>query len=482
MKMRFFCYGEKNMISNILKKRAYLLIVITCVFCCACDQTYKSDYVVDSIKKICKDEYGITNVDIKIKGKTLGVYLPLDQLFSLDYEKFLRGEELGDLENLIQFHPDALDKVEDVLFSTSRVILSTDRKIDFYVVNATDTTVTGIQFTILGYVLDMKRVRFWDISRDEYRKRLIHDLSINKAVLWKRNVIALFEGVAAGKIDEVMKECCVDETSLTTLSPYFHKQLLETFKKDGLNYEIIDIKGKPFQEKEVLVYAKVKETYTPKPEFADQAFQFESGFVGEYLFVLSMLGMEYKIVQVIPFYVVDDDGSVKRIDFPNELKIYENLDEWPNDFEFTEVYLEDFLAEQIGKRLQGEVSLDETIKKNFIVGKQGEAIACSYETAMGTASQPGDRRTGYFSFYLALRLKQKLFLNVNDLSGNKDLLYLIEKVLREFAFVVSAYGFKNYSHVELHLPLLNESLTIEREDIVRFHKKKISLEELLRKA
>jgi len=481
MQMRFFCYRGINVLQRIFKGRLFYSLMFVMITWSAYDHTYKSDYVVDSIKQICKDEYGITNVDIKIEGKTLGVYLPLDQLFSLDYEKFLRGEEIGSLENLVQFHPDALNKVEDVLFSTSRVILSTDRQIDFYVVNATDTSITGIQFTILGYVLDMKRVRFWDISRDEYRKRLIHDLSINKAVLWKRNVMALFQGIAEGKIDEVIKDCCVDGTSLTTLSPYFHKQLLETYKKDALEYEIIDIRAKPFQGNEVLIYAKVKETYTPKPGFEQEPFQFENGFVGEYLFILSLIGMEYKILQVIPFYIIEGD-AVKRITFPNEMKIYENLEEWPDDFEFTEVHLEDFIAEQVAKRLQAELMQDEMIKDNLIMSKQGEAITCSYETMMQTPRKKDGKKEGYFSFYLAARSKQKLFLNVSDLSTNKDLMYLIEKVLREFVTVVKAYDFKDYRHIELHLPLLNEGITITRADAERFYKKGVTLEELLHKA
>lgn len=462
-------------------KHHYLISVACILVLASCSPTYHRDYIEDSIKKICQDEYGITDVVIKLKGNTLGVYLPLDQLFSLDYEKFLRGEAMGDLESLVQFHPDALTKVEDVLFSTSRVILSTDRKIDFYLMNATDTLVTGIQFTIVGNVLDMKRVRFWDIPRSEYRKRLIHDLSINRAVLWKRNVIDLFEGVSQGMVSDVLQECCVSAASITTLSPYFNQQLIESYKKDELTYEIMDIRAKPFREKEVLVYAKVRETYTPKPEFSYEKFHFESGFVGEYLFILTVVGMEYKILQVIPFYIINDDGTVKRIDFPNELKIYKDLEEWPDDFDFDEIFLEEFLAEQITKRLQADIGLDRHINDKFILGKPNEIITCSYENILGDPAIRGKDAGGYFSFYLAMRLKEKLFITVNDLKQNEDLLYLLEMVAREFAYVMNAYSFKDYTHMELHLPLLNQGLIVTKEDIQKFYKNKASLEELLNK-
>ena len=115
--------------------RKFTAVFLILPFLSGCQPSYPKDYVESSIKEICQKDYGITEVEVKIKGKTLGVYLPLKQLFSVDYEKFIGGELEGGLENLIQFHPDALEKVEDVLFSTSRVILSTDREIDFYMLN-----------------------------------------------------------------------------------------------------------------------------------------------------------------------------------------------------------------------------------------------------------------------------------------------------------------------------------------------------------
>ena len=87
-------------------------------FISGCHETYHPEKVVDSIKEICQKEYNINNVEVKLVGKTLGVHLPLQQLFSSDFEHVLATGKVQNLESLLQFSPEAMDKVEDVLFST----------------------------------------------------------------------------------------------------------------------------------------------------------------------------------------------------------------------------------------------------------------------------------------------------------------------------------------------------------------------------
>ena len=455
-----------------------ILLIICAQVIAGCQPTYRKDDVENSIKRICHNEYGIDQVEVQIKGKTLGVYLPLQQLFSVDYEKFLSGGATGNLENLMQFHPEALNKVEDVLFTTSRVILSTNRPIDFYLLNATDTVVTGIQFVIIGYVEDMKRVRFWDISRSEYRKRLIHDLSINKSVIWKRTVVELFKELPELSLDRFQEEYLMTGVTLDSLSPYFVKQLTEDAQKENLSYAIQDIRAKPIDNKQVLVYAKVKESYTP-PKDQSTKFIFPNGYVGEYLFVLKMQGLDFKIVQVVPFYVIGDDGTLSAVKFPDELKIYQNLDTWPKDFEFDEITLEDFMAEQITKRIEGLVSFDKRIKKNFVERRSDGKINCTYIPANDQPATDTSDQQNRFRIYISMRLRDKLFLTTQDLQGNSDVQYLLSLILFEVSSVLEAYHFENYANVEIRVPLMKQSMIVDRTALEDFGKKKLPIDQLL---
>lgn len=460
-------------------KNIFWCVICAC-FLTSCYATYPQDTVEESIKRICRKDYGITNVEIMIKGKTLGVYLPLQELFSLDYQRFLQGETIENLENMVQFKPDALSKIEDVLFSTSRVILSTDRELDFYLLQASDTAITGLQFSMLGYIDDMKRVRFWDISRSEYRKRLLHDLSVNPTVMWKKNIIKLFFDIPEKSLDAVIEEYAYDKDSFAEMSPFFHEQLAEAGKKRNLNYEILTVRAKALRDEDVLVYAQVRETFETPQEYADYNFLFPNGFIGEYLFVLKKTDSGHKIMQVIPFYVIDANGEVQQIELPNSLKIYQNIDAWPKDFDFEEITLQEFIARQMTSRMQTMAAMDERIRTNFTSQSANGKMVCAFEyTARDVADSTQPSADGYFIFYVAMHLRGKLFISGEALDTNEDVRYLLTNILQEFSRVTEAYEYDEYSHIELQFPLIKDALYFTPKDIKRFMNGSLNISDLL---
>ena len=118
-----------------LFKNGMLVTLFLCVgfAISGCSQTYPADRVKESIQEICRKEYGIDNIQVKIQGGTIGVYLPIKKLFAADFKEILSKKKgkVADMENFFQPAPEALDQVEDVLFSISRVLLSTDLKLQF---------------------------------------------------------------------------------------------------------------------------------------------------------------------------------------------------------------------------------------------------------------------------------------------------------------------------------------------------------------
>jgi len=127
--------------------------------------TYPKEYVDESIIDLCKKEYGV-DVEVKITGNTIGVYIPIKDL----------------VDSSLGISQSALRKVDDVVMSVSRVALSTDADFNFYVVVAQDPEMPELELVIIRYVEDVKRFLLSDISRGEYFDRMITEFKFTPQV------------------------------------------------------------------------------------------------------------------------------------------------------------------------------------------------------------------------------------------------------------------------------------------------------------
>jgi len=444
-----------------------------------CDATYKANTLEQSLKEILRKEYDINQVEVKVVGKTLGVYLPLEKLFSANLEAFSKSSPEDGINNLFEFNVEAMEKVEDVLFSTSRIVLSTDQDINFYVLKAVETQSTGIEFVLTGYVMDMKRVRYWDISLSEYRKRLLHDLSVNRTIVWKRTITDLFDSMGKTTTIDLFKTYFAKDVTIKDIAPFFFRQVTEAKYKDNLEYELLDIRTKPINEREVLVYVKQKETFVPKEEYETQNLIFENEMEHEYLFVLQAEKMSYKIRKVFPFYFIEKGtNTLKAIEFPDELKIYDNIGSWVEEFELEEVSMGDFLARQITKRLQTLVAESDILSNSFSVRK----VACEY-TDYRSDSEELINEPSFFSVEYDLGAQSYLSISLypEKEKNEKDEIMreLIALVLTEFNDVMYGYKFKDYSYLELVNNTSGENLIIPPHELELFKVKKLSIDSLL---
>jgi len=453
--------------------------VLTGFFLCAvfslangCMPSYPKETLEQSLKQICKDEYGVDHVQVKTAGKTIGVYLPLDELFSTDIEGILASGKVKNIASFMQLSPKAMDKVEDVLFSTSRVILSTDKPLDFYILKAIDTESTGISLILVGYVPDIKRVRFWDIPRSEYRKRVLHDLQVNYVVIWQRPVVGLFRNLGKENTETLLEKYFLPGSRFETLSPLFYSLLLEAQYKENISCEILDLRATASRPNEAMVYAKVRETYTPKADAAGHEFILPSGAEAEYIFVLTKYLGDYKINRVIPFFYLAPDRSVKKVDFPPELKLYENLDKWQKEFDLNEIFLENFLAQQITRRVSNLLVEDERIQNTF-----------SKRRVLFRFIYPEDekKQKGFFSVETDLVLKNSPYLGNLDEDEEKDVNYLLDLALRECMTVLHGYHFEDYAYIKLE-SVFGTPFVMSKENLELYRKKKLPVEQLLEKS
>ena len=133
--------------------KLWRLLIAACflssaLFLSGCGPTYPKEKTKESIIRLCKKEYKL-DVKVEIAGKTVAIYLPLTNL--LDFTFALT--------------PDASEKINQVILSVTRVVLSTDAKYGFYCVMAHDVRIPEIQIVIIKSVEDVRRFLLGDISR-----------------------------------------------------------------------------------------------------------------------------------------------------------------------------------------------------------------------------------------------------------------------------------------------------------------------------
>ena len=156
-----------------------------------CGPTYPKEKFEESIVKVCKNEY---KLDVKVEaiGKTVAIYVPLPDLMDFTFA----------------ITKSASEKINDVILTVSRVMLSTDAKFDFYCIIAHDVKIPEIQIVIIKTVDDVKRFLLNDISRGEYSKRMIVDVRLNPQAQKERAIKEVFQKMSLDRKwqEEVMND------------------------------------------------------------------------------------------------------------------------------------------------------------------------------------------------------------------------------------------------------------------------------------
>lgn len=127
--------------------------------------TYKEKDIPFFIQKICKEEYSL-EVTTAMAGKTLWVYAPISKMIHQDYA--VTKEKL--------FDDKMSEQLRNVMTSIGRVLISSDRAPDFYFLVISDIGERGLDYTLIGNVLDIKKSYANFIPWSEMNKRYIEKL------------------------------------------------------------------------------------------------------------------------------------------------------------------------------------------------------------------------------------------------------------------------------------------------------------------
>jgi hypothetical protein len=321
-----------------------------------CGPTYKDKGLEQAIVRLCKKD---SNIDVKAKrvGKTLGIYVPVGGLFE-STAALKQNMTLDELFTGIKFTKEAADKIEAVSLVLSRVALSTDADVDFYVLILADTKGTGIQIVVTRYIKDMKRVMLGDVSRGDYFQRLLMDVSFDPVGAAKETVKRFFYDMQRLPADVLASRYFSKVSDVKASSPDFFLYLAELDYKRQRLFSIIDSSGIQVEKGKVLVKCRVRETYVPLAGYENFNFTQPSGSENEYIILLETLFMPYLIEQVFS----------AKAPYPEQFVKYQDLQVWlDQDFFLKEITMPDFLAKQLATRVRNLYQSDIRLRDEFLV-------------------------------------------------------------------------------------------------------------------
>lgn len=128
--------------------------------------TYKEEDIPHLVKRISKQEYNL-EVTTKRTATTLWIYAPLSKILDKDY---------GIIENKI-FDEEMVNKLRNILTTIGRVLISSDNAPEFFALVASDINL-GLDYTIIGNVLDMKKSYAEFIPWTEANRRYVVKLKV----------------------------------------------------------------------------------------------------------------------------------------------------------------------------------------------------------------------------------------------------------------------------------------------------------------
>jgi len=205
-------------------KKVFPFLMLLVFITSGCKPTYPRAKVSDSIIELCKKEYN-TEVKVKSEGKTLGVYMSLNNL----------------LDSSLQPSEESFEKLGDVLHVLSRVALSTDVDLEFITLVARDAKISGFALVLTRYVEDIKRFMVGDISRGEYIKRMLFETKIDPEALLS-HLVSNDEKSLSGS-----NEFSIEEVRLADfLAKQISRRIEEKFKEDKnlkKNFDVVAVKG-----------------------------------------------------------------------------------------------------------------------------------------------------------------------------------------------------------------------------------------------
>jgi hypothetical protein len=264
--------------------------VLTGCFSTDFQPSYKETDIPRTIKKICLEEYKLHVVPIRF-GNTLWVYAPQQRLLHSEFGK--NPDKI--------FDEALLDKARNILMSISRVLLSSDKAPEFFILVLSDINI-GLDYSLTANFADIQKSASGGIPMMEANRRNVFNLEINPKAI----------GDARGE----------------------HLKISDTKMADFLSRQIVQRVRMFFQEDLIKKYLVLKDA---EAGFKDGAFVFEYSVVKK-AEPKEKLNISRNILDIITYclktYDFKDFSRVEIKDLLGEgSSIYESKDIWARSIE-----------------------------------------------------------------------------------------------------------------------------------------------------
>jgi len=200
---------------------ALLFSLLLSFFSLSCQKeippTYKESDIPEAIKKICREEYSLQTTCFRTPT-TLWIYAPMEQILHKEY---------GVNESKL-FDSEMIDKLRNILTTIGRVLLSADQSPEFFALAATDTNV-GIQYTIIGNVLDMKKSYAGALPWTETNRRYVLNLKVAPELIRDN------EGVNFKPYDILFEEFLSEQIAQRSGAFFNQEEMNKSFKVEKSN-------------------------------------------------------------------------------------------------------------------------------------------------------------------------------------------------------------------------------------------------------
>jgi len=330
---------------------AYFLLLLP--FISGCEPTYNEENIAESARRICREEYG-TDVKIRRIGNTLGVYMKLDKLFDMPGIES-GGLDLNEIASGFKLAEGADKKIGDVTMAASRVCISSDCDVEFYVVVAEDESLGGAQVILTRHVMDIKRILTGDISRGDFVQRMLIDIAYDSRPAAEALAKEFFEDLQSKNAQEITQKYFAHGRQDAGLSGIFFMMLNQVEQRQDKTFALKSIKSMRLSPVEVMTHCEVEEA---------------GGLKNTYLILTdtSLYPLVF-IRAIIPSHIVNANGTVNMINLEGGLTKYKDPQTWQEeDFFLEEVRLPIFLARQIGGRIRNRFAESRELASNFALG------------------------------------------------------------------------------------------------------------------
>ena len=208
-----------------------------------CTPSYRADQMAAAIKEIAETEHHF-QVSVRTIGHTIAVHL--------NHKGVLLQEG-----NQVSLDPAANEILGNMIETIHRVVLSSDAKIDFYLILVSDPSVPGAYLTIVRSLEDVRRANANVLPPTEFILCTIFELK--------------FVGVTMSTIDQlVLNDIKIEQFLSWQLAKRIQARLVEELELHGVPVDVGQCVGE-YKDKEFTFTLNV--TAKPEAEFDDETVQ-----------------------------------------------------------------------------------------------------------------------------------------------------------------------------------------------------------------